>query len=216
MNFFSCLYLVPTFSRLFIDDYGNDGLNVHCAKTCFVRLILFLSYYLLFQGIVLDNTMVGPRGPVGPPVSSLFFIANSLFHLIPVLHSLLLNFHLSSFLFFFFRLCRTLTKRYLITSQMRVQRVSWIHHRTFLRMVRWCIRLTRLTLVCEVIGTAWLKSDKVQKKKTLGLAAQNRLSLSLLFSFSSSSYLLSFSKKNQCLNWSSPPPIFFAAEKAKT
>ena len=52
----------------------------------------------------------------------------------------------------FLRFCRTWTKRYLITSQTRVKRVSRIHHRTILlRMVRWCIRLTRLTLVCEVI-----------------------------------------------------------------
>ena len=36
----------------------------------------------------------------------------------------------------------------IITSQTRVKRVSRIHH---WRMVRWCIRLTRLTLVCEVI-----------------------------------------------------------------
>ena len=49
---------------------------------------------------------------------------------------------------FFFRFCRTSTKRYLITSHTRVKRVSRIHH---LRMVRWCIPLTRLTLVCEVI-----------------------------------------------------------------
>ena len=46
----------------------------------------------------------------------------------------------------------TWTKRYLITSQTRVKRVSRIHHR---RMVRWCIRLTRLTLVCEVITIKW-------------------------------------------------------------
>ena len=33
-------------------------------------------------------------------------------------------------LFFFLRFCRTWTKRYLITSQTRVKRVSRIHHRT--------------------------------------------------------------------------------------
>ena len=35
--------------------------------------------------------------------------------------------------FFFFWFCRTWTKRYLITSQTRVKRVSRIHHRTILR-----------------------------------------------------------------------------------
>ena len=45
----------------------------------------------------------------------------------------------------FFWLCRTWTKRYLITSQTRVTRVSRIHHRTVLRTVRWCIRLTSHT-----------------------------------------------------------------------
>ena len=39
----------------------------------------------------------------------------------------------------FFWFCRTWTKRYLITSQTRVKRVSRIHHRTILMMVRWCI-----------------------------------------------------------------------------
>ena len=66
-----------------------------------------------------------------------------------------------------------------------------------LRMVRWCIRLTRLTLVCEVI---WYRLVQLQvrqnlKKRLFGLAARNRLSLSLPLSFSSSSYFLSFSKQ---------------------
>ena len=51
------------------------------------------------------------------------------------------------FFFFFLRFCRTWTKRCLITSQMRVKRVTRIHRR---RMVWWCNRLTRFTLVCEV------------------------------------------------------------------
>ena len=47
---------------------------------------------------------------------------------------------------FFWKFCRTWTKRYLVTSQTRVKRVSRIHP-----SVRWVyIRLTRLTLVCKV------------------------------------------------------------------
>ena len=38
------------------------------------------------------------------------------------------------FFFFFFWFCRTWTKRYLITSQTRVKRVSRIHHRTILAL----------------------------------------------------------------------------------
>ena len=34
-----------------------------------------------------------------------------------------------------------------------------------LRMARWCIRLMRLTLACEVIRCHWFKSDKILKKK---------------------------------------------------
>ena len=66
-----------------------------------------------------------------------------------------------------------------------------IHHR---RMVRWCIRLTRLTLVCKVIRYCLVQVRQNHKKKRLfGLAARNRLSLFLPLSFSSSSYFLSFS-----------------------
>ena len=64
----------------------------------------------------------------------------------------------------FFWFCRTWTKRYLITSQTRVKRVSRIHHRTILRLVRWCIRLTRLTLVCEVIRYRLVQVRQNQKK----------------------------------------------------
>ena len=59
-------------------------------------------------------------------------------------------------------------------------------------MVRWCIRLTRLTLVCEVIRDRLVQVHKI-KKRLLGLAARKRLSVSLPLSFSPSSYFLSFS-----------------------
>ena len=62
----------------------------------------------------------------------------------------------------------------------------------FLRMVRWCIRLTRLTLVCEVIRYR-LVQVRQNQKILFGLAARKRLSLSLPLSFSPSSYFLSFS-----------------------
>ena len=48
----------------------------------------------------------------------------------------------------FFKFCQTWTKRYLVILQTRVKRARRVHH---LMMARWCIRLTRLTLVCEVI-----------------------------------------------------------------
>ena len=57
----------------------------------------------------------------------------------------------------FLRFCRTLTKRYLITSQTRVKRVS--------QMVRWCIRLTRLTIVCEVIRYRLVQVRQNLKKR---------------------------------------------------
>ena len=41
-----------------------------------------------------------------------------------------------------------------------------VHHRPYsLRMVRWCIRLTRLTLVCEVIRYRLVQVRQNQKKK---------------------------------------------------
>ena len=92
---------------------------------------------------------------------------------------------------FCLRFCWTRTKWYLITSQTRVKRVSRTHHWTILR---WCIRLTRLTLVCEVIRYCLVQvRQNFKKKKDFGLAARNRLSLPLPLSFSSSSYFLSFS-----------------------
>ena len=49
---------------------------------------------------------------------------------------------------FFGDFCLTWAKQYLIISWTRVKRVSRIHRQ---KMVRWCIRLTCLTLACEVI-----------------------------------------------------------------
>ena len=60
-------------------------------------------------------------------------------------------------------------------------------------MVRWCIRLTRLTLVCEVIRYRLVQVRQNLKKRHFGLAARNRLSLFLPLSFSPSSHFLSFS-----------------------
>ena len=65
----------------------------------------------------------------------------------------------------------------------------------------WCIRLTRLTLVCEVIRHHLVRVRQNLKRKGLfGLAARNRLSLSHPLSFSSSSYFLSFSKQKEILS----------------
>ena len=98
----------------------------------------------------------------------------------------------------FFWFCRTWTKRYLITSLiLRVSHTlmaSTISVLTlsppignldpvddrgsagegassailFLRMVRWCIRLTRLTLVCEVIRHRLVQVRQNQKKDFSG------------------------------------------------
>ena len=74
----------------------------------------------------------------------------------------------------------------LITSQTRVKRVSRIHHRTILRrMVRWCIRLTRLTLVCEVIRYRLVQVRQNQKKTFRVGGPQSPFSIS-------SSFILSF------------------------
>ena len=63
------------------------------------------------------------------------------------------------------------------------------------KMVRWCIRLTRLTLACEVIRYRLVQVRQNLEKRLVGLAARNRLSLSLPLSFSYLSYPLSFSKR---------------------
>ena len=95
----------------------------------------------------------------------------------------------------FFWFCRTWTKRYLITSQTRVKRNGRIHHRTILRMdgpdedgsvmVRWCIRLTRLTLVCEVIRYRLVQVRQNQKKtfRVGGPQAPFSISSSFILSF---------------------------------
>ena len=77
---------------------------------------------------------------------------------IPILRSLLVAEH-------FLRLCRIWAKRYLITSQTRVKCLSWIHYPTILRrMVRWCIRRTRLTLACELLRYRLVQVRKNLKK----------------------------------------------------
>ena len=63
------------------------------------------------------------------------------------------------------------------------------------RWCRWCIRLTRLTLVCEVIQYRLVQVRQNLKKSYSRLAARNRLSLSLPLSCLFSSYFLSFPKQ---------------------
>ena len=80
----------------------------------------------------------------------------------------------------------------------------------FVRMVRWCIRLTRLTLVCEVIRyrLVQVRQNQKKKKRLFGLAARNRLSLSLPLSFSPLSYCLSFSmQKSIFRKLPTPKPV---------
>ena len=75
-------------------------------------------------------------------------------------------------------------------------RVKVFHrHTQFLRMVRWCIRLTRLTLLGEVIRYRLVQVRQNLKKRLFWLAARNRLSVSLPLKFSSSSYFLSIFHK---------------------
>ena len=68
-------------------------------------------------------------------------------------------------------------------------------------MVRWCVRLTRLTFVCEVVPLG-SKSDKISKTP-FGLADRNRLALFRHVSFSSSlrTFFLS-QNKMECLLFS--------------
>ena len=108
------------------------------------------------------------------------------------------------------RFCRIWNEWYLITSQTRVKYVRWTHHPTLLkqhgrwctftraasivhwvhvfdrRSEPWCIRLTRMILVCEETLEVSCRLLRVRKiwKKTFGLAARNRLSLYLPLSFS--------------------------------
>ena len=68
--------------------------------------------------------------------------------------------------------------------------------RRMTRMVRWCIRLTRLILVFKAItGTAWFKSDKISKKDFSGW--QPTMALLYLFLFRSLLRLTSFLSQNQ-------------------
>ena len=91
----------------------------------------------------------------------------------------------------FFEILSDLNLWYLITSQMRVKRVSRIHHQTILRV--WIHHRTSLTLVCVWLGAAWFKSDKILTR-LFRLAARDRLSLSRPLSFSSPVFLLSQTK----------------------
>ena len=68
------------------------------------------------------------------------------------------------------------------------------------QIVQWCIRQTRLTLICIVIRHRLVQVRQNPPKKTLRLAARSRLSVSLPLSFSSSSYFLSFSQKKKKMN----------------
>ena len=84
---------------------------------------------------------------------------------------------------FFLRFCRTWTKRYPITSQTRVKLVSRIYLRTIFtpRMVRRCIRLTRLTLVCEVIRYRLVQAWQNLKKRLRVGGLQSPFSISSSF-----------------------------------
>ena len=117
----------------------------------------------------------------------------------------------------FLRFCWTWTKRYLITSQTRVKHVSQIHHRTILRMVRWCSRLTRLTFVCEVRRYR-LVQDKISNEKTSGW--QPAIAFLYLFLFHSllcltfflSRTKISFNKQQEFwlqMVWFLRPRLFF-------
>ena len=104
-----------------------------------------------------------------------------------------------TFFFFFFWFCRTWTKRYLITSQTRVKRVSRIHHRTIL----WCIRLTRLTLVCEVIRYRLVQVRRNQKKtfRVGGPQSPFSISSSFILSFVLLAFFLNTKTKELCCGY---------------
>ena len=92
---------------------------------------------------------------------------------------------------FFYGFCRTWTKRYLITSQTRVKRVSRIHHRT----------MVRLTLVCEVIRYRLVQVRQKPKKDFSGW--RPAIALLYLFLFHSllclTSFLSQYKNKNTLL-----------------
>ena len=108
--------------------------------------------------------------------------------------------------FLYFRLSRGTIRHILKLKRFNIDMISIIFFFEILsdlsqavpnhqKMVRWCIRLTRLTLVCEVIRYRLVQVRQNLKKRLFGLAARNRLSLFLPLSFSSSSYFLSFLKQ---------------------
>ena len=102
--------------------------------------------------------------------------------------------------FFFWDFCPTSTKRYLITSQTRVKGVRRpdTPPDQLLRMVRWCIRLTRLTLLCGVIRYRLVQFRQKSHKRSFRVGGpQSPFSLSLPLSFSFSSFFLSFAKRNR-------------------
>ena len=83
-----------------------------------------------------------------------------------------------------------------------------------MRMVRWCIRLMRLTLVCEVIRYRLVQvRQNLKKKRLFELAARNHLfvfhSLLRLISFLSQykklnrflTYVSSFSMRGHLIDW---------------
>ena len=101
----------------------------------------------------------------------------------------------------FLRFCRTWTKRYLITSQTRVKRLSRIHHQTILTRL-WPMMHLHPRCLDHPLGPSFRseKEKDVQnltksQKRLFELAVRNRLSLSLPLSFSFSSNFFSFSKQ---------------------
>ena len=81
----------------------------------------------------------------------------------------------------FIEILSDLTQQYRITSQ---------------TMVMWCIRLTRLTLACEVIRSHWFKSDKISKKKDFS-GWRPAITFLYLFLFHSLLRLTSFLSPNK-------------------
>ena len=92
-------------------------------------------------------------------------------------HSSILSF------FFFLDFVELEPKCYLITSQTRVKRVSRIHHRNILGMAWWCIPLTCLNLVCDVIRYCLVQvRQNLKKKKTFRVGGpQSPFSISSSF-----------------------------------
>ena len=89
----------------------------------------------------------------------------------------------------------------LITSQTRVKPISLIHHRT-MRMVRWCVRLTRLTLVCKVIRyrSVQVRQNLKKKKKKTSRVGGPQSPFLYLFLFHSLLRLILSQNKNNNLS----------------